>query len=73
MAAAAREPGGWFPWLGAGLAASALGERAVAKHDYKVAASINSQQPAVTTALARVDGSHPLTPQAALDMLVIVQ
>jgi tetratricopeptide (TPR) repeat protein len=71
--AIAREPGGWFPWLGAGLAASALGQRAVAKHDFKVAASIDSQQPAVTTALARVQGSHPLTPQAALDMLVIVQ
>lgn len=71
--AIAREPGGWFPWLGAGLAASALGQRAVAKHDFKVAASINSQQPAVTTALARVDSSQPLTPQAALDMLVLVQ
>ena len=69
----AREPGGWFSWLGAGLAASALGQRAVAKHYFKVAASIDSQQPAVTTALGRVDSSHPLTPQEALNMLVLVQ
>jgi hypothetical protein len=69
--AIAREPGGWFPWLGAGLAESALGHRARARHYFAVAASINSKQPAVTTALARGDSAHPLTPQAAINLLVL--
>ena len=70
--AISREPGGWYGWLGAGLAASSLGERALARHDFQVAASINSRQPAVTQALARVDTAHPLTPSEALQMLVVV-
>jgi hypothetical protein len=69
--AIAREPGGWYGWLGAGLAASSLGERTLARHDFQVAASINSRQPAVTEALARVDSAHPLTPPEALQMLVV--
>jgi tetratricopeptide (TPR) repeat protein len=68
----AREPGGWFGWLGAGLAASALGERARAHHDYQVAAAINSRQPAVTQALARVYSRHPLTPEQAFALLVVI-
>jgi Flp pilus assembly protein TadD len=71
--AIARDPGGWYAWLGAGLAASALGDSGQAKHDFSVAASINSRQRAVTEALRRVDTVHPLTPGQALRLLVIVQ
>jgi hypothetical protein len=69
--AIAREPGGWFSWLGAGLAESALGNRRLAHHDFQVAASINDRQPAVTTALARVDSAHPLTAEDAMNLLVL--
>jgi hypothetical protein len=70
--ATVREPGGWYGWLGAGLAASALGQRTSARHDFRLAASINSRQPVVTEALARADTAHPLTPAEALRMLVVV-
>ncbi len=63
------EPGGWFAWLGAGLAASALGEVPQARHDYGVAESINSREPTIAQALALVGGRHPLTPAQALKML----
>jgi hypothetical protein len=69
--AIAREPGGWFAWLGDGLAASELGDRTRARRDFAVAASINSLQPAVTHALARVNTAHPLTPTQAFDMLLL--
>ncbi len=71
--AIAREPGGWFSWFGRGLAASALGDAAAAEHDFRVAASINSRQPAVVQALARVNTRHPLTPSQAFGMLVLSQ
>ena len=64
-----REPGGWYAWLGAGLAASGLGERSVARHDYEVAASINKQEPVIRLALARIGTARPLSPTAALDQL----
>jgi Flp pilus assembly protein TadD len=67
--AASREPGGWYAWLGRGLAASALGHSSVAHHDFEVAASINRRQPVVQEALARVHTAHPLAPEAALVML----
>jgi Flp pilus assembly protein TadD len=67
-----RQPGGWYAWFGDGLAASGLGDAARARHDFAVAASINSQQQVVKEALARVDSVHPLTPSAALSMLVLV-
>jgi tetratricopeptide (TPR) repeat protein len=67
--AISREPGGWFSWLGAGLAASALGDNALARHDLRMAASLNSRQPAVTEALKRVDTSNPLSPSEAFGML----
>jgi hypothetical protein len=67
------EPDAWFSWLGAGLAASALGDRATAHRDFVDAARINARQPAVTTALKLVYSAHPLTPSAALRMLVVVQ
>ncbi len=71
--AIAREPGGWFAWLGAGLAASALGDRAQARHDFQVAESINSTAPAIRHALARVNGRRPLTAADAFRLLVTVQ
>jgi Flp pilus assembly protein TadD len=71
--AVSREPGGWFSWLGDGLAASALGDVTRAHHDFQVAESINSRQPAVTAALARVSSQAPLTPEQALKMLVLAK
>jgi hypothetical protein len=67
--ATARDPGGWFAWLGAGLAASALGDNASAKRDFQRAAAINTQDFATKTALARVDTLHPLKPGEALQLL----
>jgi hypothetical protein len=68
-----REPGGWFSWLGEGLAASALGDRVRAHHDFAVAMSINSQQPAVRQALVRVYTRAPLTSVEAFKMLIVAQ
>ena len=68
-----RDPGGWYGWLGAGLAASALGERALARHDFQVARSINPKDPVINEALDRVGSSDPLTPGAALQSLVFRQ
>jgi predicted Zn-dependent protease len=70
--AAAREPGGWYAWLGTGLAASALGERTLAQQGFRRAYRISSSQPAVQQALARVSGRNPLTPAQALALLVLV-
>jgi hypothetical protein len=67
-----REPGGWFAWLGAGLAASVQGDSKRAQRDFKVAYSINSLQPAVVQALARVNSPHPLKPAQALKLLVVI-
>jgi hypothetical protein len=69
--AVSRQAGGWFSWFGAGLAASQLGQRDVAHHDFAVARSLTSDQQAVKDALARVDGPNPLTPQQGLDQLVL--
>ncbi len=69
----AREPGGWFAWLGAGLAASTLGDSARAHNDFKVAYSINSVQPAIRQALKRVNSTHPVTPAEAFTLLVLAK
>jgi hypothetical protein len=69
--AIARQPGGWYAWLGRGLASSALGDSARARHDYAIAARINKLQPAVRQALARVDSTGPLTPAQAFRLLVL--
>lgn len=71
--ATSREPGGWYAWLGRGLAASALGDASAARRDFQIAASINRVQPVVREALARVGSAHPLSPGAALGSLVLVQ
>ena len=68
-----REPGGWYSWLGQGLAASALGDTSLAHKDFVTAKSINSQQFAVQAALERVYTRTPLTPAQALSYLVNVQ
>ncbi len=69
--AIAREPGGWYAWLGDGLAASALGDSVRAHHDFRVAERIDKDQPAVQQALARVNTTHPLTPAEAFKLLVL--
>ncbi len=68
-----REPGGWFAWLGAGLAASGLGQPGRAEHDFRVARRINDRQPAISAALERVDTKNPLTSGEAFRLLVLVQ
>lgn len=67
--AVSREPGGWYGWLGRGLAASALGQRAVARSYFARAASIIHDQPVVDQALADVYSAHPLRPAEALQLL----
>ena len=67
-----REPGGWFAWLGRGLAESALGNADQARSDYAMAASINKRDPTVKQALARVNTTHPLTPAQAFKSLTLV-
>jgi O-Antigen ligase len=66
----ARQPEGWFAWLGEGLAASELGDAASARRDFETAASINSRQPAATQALRRVVSRTPLTPPEAFKLLI---
>lgn len=68
-----REPGGWFAWLGAGLAASALREPERARREFKVANSINSVQPAISQALRRVNSSRPLTPAQAFRLFILTK
>jgi hypothetical protein len=67
------EPGGWFSWLGAGLAESALGEPEQAHRDFVVARRINARQPAVQDALQRVFSKTPLTSDEAFKLLVLLQ
>jgi hypothetical protein len=67
----ARDPGGWYGWLGSGLAASALGHRSQARRDFETAASIEASNPAIQAALRRVDTADPLSPTDALRMLLV--
>ncbi|HEY5430566.1 MAG TPA: hypothetical protein VIK04_15725, partial [Solirubrobacteraceae bacterium] len=66
-----REPGGWFSWLGAGLAASALGDRSSAEAYFRRAYAINDRQPADQAALQRVNTTHPMTSSEAFNVLVV--
>jgi hypothetical protein len=68
-----REPGGWLSQLGAGLAASALGQRQQAHRDYARAYAINNRQPAVVQALRRVYTKHPLTSAEAVKLFILAQ
>ncbi len=65
----AREPGGWFGWLGAGLTASTLGNVDAAAHDFQTAVRINPREETVQVALERVRTVHPLTPAQAVRRL----
>ncbi len=65
----AREPDGWFGWLGAGLAASALGQHATAQADFETAARIDPEDLTIKAAIARVASRHPLSAAAALAMI----
>jgi hypothetical protein len=67
------EPGGWFAWLGAGLAESALGEPEQAHRDFTQAKRINARQPAVADALQRVYSKSPLSSEEAFKLLVLLQ
>jgi hypothetical protein len=66
-----RERGGWYSWLGRGLAASALGQRELARHDFEAAAAINPSEPVIREALAQVDSKQPLSPSVALQRLAL--
>jgi hypothetical protein len=70
--AIAREPDGWLPWFGSGLAASMLGDQREASRDFRRALSVENAQPAIRIALRRVHSSHPLTARQGLRMLVFV-
>ncbi|HJS96791.1 MAG TPA: tetratricopeptide repeat protein, partial [Solirubrobacteraceae bacterium] len=65
-----RDPDGWYAWFGAGLAASALGDRTQARRDYRTAASLDPHNELIAHALADVDATQPLSPAAALQLLV---
>lgn len=67
--ATVRDPGGWEGWLGKGLAATALGDRARARHDLLVSRSINSRQAVTLLALERLRTHAPLSPAEALRAL----
>jgi hypothetical protein len=67
------EPGGWFSWLGAGLAESALGEPEQAHRDFVQANRIDARQPAVKDALQRVLTKTPLSSDEAFKLLVLLQ
>jgi O-Antigen ligase len=69
--AISRDPGGWYAWLGAGLAASAQGRKAPARHDFEIAASINPGEGVIRRAIDQVDSARPLTPVAALQLLAL--
>lgn len=65
----AAEPGGWFAWLGLGLAESGLGDRTSARRAFLMADRLDALQPAVREALARVDDTRPLTLAEAAPLL----
>jgi hypothetical protein len=67
-----RGSGDWLSWLGTGLAASELGQRQLAHHDFQVADSINPQQAAIRQALARVYAKDPITSDQAFKLMVPV-
>ncbi len=69
--AIAREPGGWFAWLGAGLAASAQGQPVAAHRYFETAIAIDGTQAVIRQALARSLSARPLTISQALKLVVV--
>lgn len=67
--AISRDRGGWYAWVGAGLAATALGDRTQARRDFQTAASIDPRNAVIARALAEIKTSHPMTPATALQLL----
>ncbi len=65
----AREPDGWYGWLGAGLAASELGEPRAAEIALERAHAIDPQNETIKAALARVLSRHPISAGEALILL----
>ena len=61
-----REAGNWFIVFVRGLSASAAGDRAEARTDFRRARTLDPREPLVAQALARVDGDRPLTAAEAL-------
>jgi tetratricopeptide (TPR) repeat protein len=64
-----RDDEDWFAWFGRGLAASALGERARARADFRRARWLDPAEPLVREALDRLTGREPLTAQEAFGRL----
>jgi tetratricopeptide (TPR) repeat protein len=64
-----RDDDDWFAWFGRGLAASALGERARARADYRQARALDPGEPLVQEALRRLNGDGHLTAQEAFSRL----
>jgi hypothetical protein len=69
--AISREPGGWLGWFGEGLADSALGDNVAATKALRTAVAIDKQEPVIRTALARVNSTHPLKAEEALQLLAV--
>lgn len=69
--AISRDRGGWYAWLGAGLAASASGNEALARQDLEVAHSLNRSEPVITRALTQLGTAQPLSPADALHLLAL--
>jgi tetratricopeptide (TPR) repeat protein len=59
----------WFAWFGRGLAASALGDRARARADYRRAHALDPAEPLLREALVRLNGRGPLTAEEAFARL----
>ena len=64
-----RDGGDWFALFGRGLAATGLGEPAVARGNYEHARSLDPREPLVLDALARLGGHDPLTANEAFRTL----
>jgi O-Antigen ligase len=67
--AISRDPGGWYAWFGAGLAASAFGDRTQARRDVQAAASIDPRNALIAGTLADLDAGRQLDLAATLRLL----
>jgi hypothetical protein len=64
-----RDPDDWFAHFGRGLAETALGDRAAAAEDFRVAHTLSPRDPLVDEALRRIDGRRPLSAAEAFAVL----